>query len=221
MDSLASLALATELPKDDLLQRPPYRKSEYIISQKMMKHILGQSIFQAIILFIFVFAGHTFIPEGIEGIKNLDATLGITKENVMAHPIEEYRAWTGEFVMNGMVQDFKGQAVYSHYDNVTPSRHLSFIFNLFVLFQIFNMLAARKINDEFNFISGICTNAMFMTVWLIIVVGQVLIVQFGNVAMKVHIKGLTVDQWIICVVVAAFSLVWNAVLKCVSEKHFP
>ena len=63
MDSLASLALATELPKDDLLQRPPYRKKEYIISQKMVKHILGMSIYQAIILFFFVFAGPLFIPE--------------------------------------------------------------------------------------------------------------------------------------------------------------
>jgi Ca2+ transporting ATPase len=45
MDSLASLALATELPKANLLKRPPYRKREYIISQKMMKHILGQSLF--------------------------------------------------------------------------------------------------------------------------------------------------------------------------------
>lgn len=43
MDSLASLALATETPKPNLLQRPPYRKREYIISQKMAKHILGQA----------------------------------------------------------------------------------------------------------------------------------------------------------------------------------
>lgn len=41
MDSLASLALATETPKPELLQRPPYRKAEYIISRKMVKHILG------------------------------------------------------------------------------------------------------------------------------------------------------------------------------------
>jgi len=45
MDSLASLALATETPKPDLLQRPPYRKREYIINQKMIKHILGQGLF--------------------------------------------------------------------------------------------------------------------------------------------------------------------------------
>ena len=41
MDSLASLALATEQPHDGLLNRPPYRKKEYIISPKMVKHILG------------------------------------------------------------------------------------------------------------------------------------------------------------------------------------
>lgn len=41
MDSLASLALATELPREELLERPPYRKKEYIINRKMIKHILG------------------------------------------------------------------------------------------------------------------------------------------------------------------------------------
>jgi Ca2+ transporting ATPase len=80
MDSLASLALATELPKPELLKRPPYRKREYIISQRMVKHILGQAIFQSIILFIFVFGGHKFIPEGIEGPNNIqnDPLIGLT-----------------------------------------------------------------------------------------------------------------------------------------------
>jgi Ca2+ transporting ATPase len=45
MDSLASLALATETPKPELLKRPPYRKAEYIISQKMIKHIGGMAFF--------------------------------------------------------------------------------------------------------------------------------------------------------------------------------
>lgn len=41
MDSLASLALATEEPVEALLERPPYRRREYIISKKMVKHIGG------------------------------------------------------------------------------------------------------------------------------------------------------------------------------------
>lgn len=74
MDSLAALALATEDPKPDLLKRSPYRKNEYIISQRMIKHILGQSLFQAFILFFFVFGAHQFVPEGIEGPNNGDTT---------------------------------------------------------------------------------------------------------------------------------------------------
>jgi Ca2+ transporting ATPase len=63
MDSLASLALATEEPVEELLNRPPYRRREYIISRKMVKHILGQAIFQSMVLFIFIFGGSHFIPE--------------------------------------------------------------------------------------------------------------------------------------------------------------
>jgi len=45
MDTLAALALATGAPSIELLNRPPYRKKEYIISRKMLKHIIGQAIF--------------------------------------------------------------------------------------------------------------------------------------------------------------------------------
>jgi len=45
MDSLGALALATEAPNAGLLERPPYRREEYIISRKMMKHIIAISIY--------------------------------------------------------------------------------------------------------------------------------------------------------------------------------
>jgi magnesium-transporting ATPase (P-type) len=70
MDSLASLALATELPKEELLHRPPYRRDEYIISRKMVKHIIGMSIYQSIIIFMIVFAGEYFIPEDTDYLNN-------------------------------------------------------------------------------------------------------------------------------------------------------
>jgi Ca2+ transporting ATPase len=63
MDSLASLALATEMPKIELLNRPPYRREEYIISRKMMKHLLGMAVYQIIIIYGIVFAGEFFYPE--------------------------------------------------------------------------------------------------------------------------------------------------------------
>lgn len=93
--------------------------------------------------------------------------------------------------MNGMLKDFNGDPIYMPLMNVTPSRHLTVVFNIFVLLQIFNMIAARKINDEFNIIKGILTNPMFCAVWIVICVAHFFIIQFGSVAMKVHKGGLT------------------------------
>lgn len=66
MDSLASLALATELPKPELLLRMPLKKDDFIVTRKMGKHIVWMSIFQMAILFIYLFAGEYMIPESNE-----------------------------------------------------------------------------------------------------------------------------------------------------------
>lgn len=135
MDSLASLALATETPKPELLKRPPYRKKEYIVSRKMIKHILGMAIFQAIILFVLIFAGFTFFPEKVEGAYNVqnDPKLGITKAFAAKHPVKYWAEWKYDTVMNGMVRDFEGNQIYEYFANKTPSRHLTIVFNVFVI----------------------------------------------------------------------------------------
>ena len=41
MDTFASLALATEPPTLELLNRKPYNREDYIVTKKMFKHIIG------------------------------------------------------------------------------------------------------------------------------------------------------------------------------------
>jgi Ca2+ transporting ATPase len=55
MDSLASLALATEPPTDALLKRAPQSRDDYIISRKMTKHIWIMSLYMSFIVFLIVF----------------------------------------------------------------------------------------------------------------------------------------------------------------------
>lgn len=57
MDTLASLALATEMPTPDLLQRKPYGRTKPLISRTMMKNILGQALYQLFIIFMLLFVG--------------------------------------------------------------------------------------------------------------------------------------------------------------------
>jgi hypothetical protein len=47
------------------------------------------------------------------------------------------------------------------------------------------MLNARKINDEKNIFQGAQSNLMYMAIVFIIVAGQIIIIEFGDVAFKV------------------------------------
>lgn len=63
MDTLGSLALATEPPTESLLDRHPHQRDDYIISKAMFKHIIGQAIFQIILLILLVFFGENLLIE--------------------------------------------------------------------------------------------------------------------------------------------------------------
>ncbi|TMS38440.1 hypothetical protein L596_005168 [Steinernema carpocapsae] len=58
MDTLASLALATEVPTEHLLQRKPYGRKKSLISRTMLKSICLHAIYQMIILFTIIFYGN-------------------------------------------------------------------------------------------------------------------------------------------------------------------
>ncbi|KAF1785214.1 P-type ATPase, cytoplasmic domain N [Phytophthora cactorum] len=66
MDSFASLALATEPPTQALLERRPYPKTKPLLSKIMTKHIVGQSIYQLVILLLLTFVGEKMldVPSG-------------------------------------------------------------------------------------------------------------------------------------------------------------
>ncbi len=68
-DSLAALALATDPPTEQILDRKPTPRSAPLISITMWKMIIGQAIFQLVVTFILYFAGPAILkvePRGIE-----------------------------------------------------------------------------------------------------------------------------------------------------------
>ena len=66
MDSLASLALATENPSPDLLTRAPYGRKKPLITRYIFRFIFFHSIFQLTIILILFLAGHILfdLPAG-------------------------------------------------------------------------------------------------------------------------------------------------------------
>ena len=57
MDSLASLALASEPPVDSLLQKPPVNRSDSMITKRMWANMLGHACYQVIVVLTLLFAG--------------------------------------------------------------------------------------------------------------------------------------------------------------------
>eukprot|EP00927_Polykrikos_kofoidii_P053815 TRINITY_DN48370_c0_g1_i1.p1 TRINITY_DN48370_c0_g1~~TRINITY_DN48370_c0_g1_i1.p1 ORF type:complete len:1121 (-),score=233.47 TRINITY_DN48370_c0_g1_i1:148-3411(-) len=55
MDSLASLALASEPPCDAQLNRPPVNRSEFIITKQMWWNMCGQALFQVVVICVVLF----------------------------------------------------------------------------------------------------------------------------------------------------------------------
>lgn len=71
MDSLGSLALATEAPTEELLERKPYGRNTSMINRHMKFNIAGQSIWQlAVTLFIMFYGEHLLWYPGVSNQDN-------------------------------------------------------------------------------------------------------------------------------------------------------
>lgn len=62
MDTLASLALATEMPTEELLERKPYGRKKSLISRTMIKNIVCHALYQLTILLVLLFCGKPSPP---------------------------------------------------------------------------------------------------------------------------------------------------------------
>ncbi|VDN55865.1 unnamed protein product [Dracunculus medinensis] len=175
MDTLASLALATEMPTEDLLKRKPYGRTKSLISRTMIKNIAGHAIYQLIILFLILFWGDKFIPE----------------------------------VDNGRWAPL----------NSPPSRHFTIIFNVFVLMTLVNEINSRKVHGERNVFKGLFTNPIFCVIWILTLISQILIVQFGGA--WVSTAPLNEIHWAFCVLCAMGTLIWGQILATIPSKILP
>lgn len=144
MDSFASLALATEAPTPDLLDRPPYSRDEYIVSRKMVKNLLAMAIYEIVIVYSIVFAGEYFFPEP-------NVALRYGRDSPFVYP--------------GRVSNWDGTELWSaKAKDEGTSRQMTNVFNVFTVMQIFNLINCRVINDDLNVFRGLFKNWMFIGV---------------------------------------------------------
>ena len=227
MDSLGSLALATEPPYEELLQRAPTKRNESIINGRMWKHIIIQSICQIILLVILYFLAPEFVKE--ENLVRL-AENRLLKFCYSEYPGEDVNhivygtdiKWSREGRLIHARKLFCGK--YTHRQNLKDAYteyvssncatvHLSMIFNIFVFYTLFNQINCRVIDDSFNIFIRITKSFLFPLICLCEMGLQVAIIYVGKSPFHIINDGFTGTQWGICIGLSAITFVISFLVK--------
>ena len=157
MDTMAALALATDAPSPDLLDRPPYSKTESLITKRMALNVVGQGIFQLIVNLLILYVPSIF---------------GVERDS---------------------------------------TEHLTCVFNVFVIMQVFNEINSRSLTNKFDIFKGFFRNTTFVAVIAFTAVMQFLIVEYGGDFAST--RPLNLHQWLMCVGISALGIPVCFILK--------
>ncbi len=168
----------------------------------MLKQIIPMACYLVGILWAICFAGERFFPE----------------------PEMKFRFDRPDipYVYPGRRYDWDGTPLFvKHEQKFGASRHLSNIFNIFVVMTIFNILNARIINDKFNIFKGVFNNPTFCIIFVFISGAQVLIMFVGGPAMKISSGGVHGYHWLIAVILGFTTWITSFLFKLIPDSLCP
>jgi P-type Ca2+ transporter type 2B len=192
MDSLASLALASEPPIDELLERPPVNRTDSMITKRMLVNMVGQAMYQITVIMTLLFKGPDFFgfEHGHEVRKNAETTAEKNSEHYT-------------FIFNAFVwMQLFNEINYRVLKDEGKCR-----------FEYLN--SPLTVCIAVNVFKGIQNNPMFIGIVATTAFFQVLIVQFGSIAFKVKDGGLSARLWGFSIMFGAISLLVKQIINVV------
>ena len=246
MDSLGSLALATEPPYNELLNRKPTDRNESIINGRMWKHIIFQSILEIVILLILYFTAPKIFPEFKQEINDFAKLVykcfgQLPGEAKLSNKIlyGNKDKWNKDiFLKNNLPESVKLEcevflrnnrtkwedvslfdAYYYNQNEYGGTTHMTLIFDVFVCFTLFNQINCRINDDTFNTFKRISKGFMFCIVTSLELIIQIILSQFGYKVFHCVYHGLTFVQWIICLLLSLNTMSFNLILKLIPFEN--
>ena len=248
MDSLGSLALATEPPYDSLLSKKPTRKNESIINGKMWKNISLQAFFEICLLLFLYVKGPDFIREDkiniLKSHEEIYNCFGGLPGDVNYEKYKDYiiygseNSWSkkitldiskinSDYNLKNICEkflppnegDWPGVSLFDIFDKYNDlygsTTHMTFIFNVFVFYTLFNQFNCRIIDDSYNFLARINKGFMFCLVTFGEMLFQFLIVQYGSGVFHCVKGGLSFTQWTLCIIFSSTTFLFSAIIKMI------
>jgi hypothetical protein len=103
---------------------------------------------------------------------------------------------------------------YNQYTNSNGnSAHMTIVFNVFVVYTLFNQFNCRVIDDSLNIMVRIGNNLFFPIITCGELILQIILIEVGSDAFKCTERGITAMQWLICVGFSAITFVLSVLIK--------
>ncbi|KAG4304330.1 hypothetical protein PORY_002305 [Pneumocystis oryctolagi] len=99
---------------------------------------------------------------------------------------------------------FLGRFIFNEKKAFVVGTLPTLVFNTFVFMQVFNQFNCWRLNNDSSIMEGFRSNPWYVSINIIMILGQVMIVSFGNEVF--HVKPLNFLQWIISVSLGALSI---------------
>ena len=229
MDSLGSLALATEPPYEELLNREPTKRNESMINGRMWKHIILQSLIQIVLLIIFYLLAPEFIKENNLTRKAENILINFCYTEYPGKDVEHIIygtevKWTTSGKLKNQYKDYCGsyssrstlsEAFLEYTNSNSGTTHMCLIFNIFVFYTLFNQINCRVIDDSFNIFVRMSRSLLFPLICFLEMVLQVVIIFIGKSPFHIVNDGLTGIQWGICIGFSAVTFIVSIIGKLI------
>ena len=190
MDTLAAIALSTELPEEACLQRNPVYLQAPIITNKMALFMLFHAIFQFILIIVLLWEGHKWF-NCVDGRDSCRVDYPDLSFNGTTAP--DPRKTRCQFVCKK-----SGGVLNADKTCQQGDIHSTIVFNIYILIQVFNVINARKMHGEVNPFEGIISRSInLLRVFGIILLFQIFAVEVAGSFMKT--VPLLWWEWLVCV----------------------
>jgi len=155
-----------------------------------------------------------YILFGNENSWNKNIFLNLTKiksDTSLQHICQKYLPINQEEWKNISLFD-----IFNKYNDLYGSTtHMTFIFNVFVFYTLFNQFNCRIIDDYYNIFSRINKGFMFCLVTFGEMLIQFLIVQYGYGVFHCVKGGLSFNQWTLCIIFSSTTFLFSVFIKMI------
>ncbi len=203
MDTFASIALCSEPPRPGVMNLPPKRRDENILTPTMVRGIfITASFFIVVMLGLLVLMKGNPEHPGLFADSGPDTLWSVeeagNRESVPAKDLEPTPE--GKWLHAGQEANVDFTVL-----------QVSLFFSIYVFFQVWNQINCRALTPEVSGFHRLFANPTFLTIAATVAIGQVLIVTFGGPVFKV--EPLSAQAWLGVIAFTASVLVFAEVAR--------